>query len=165
MREMIRHSEGYMPVLAEAAATAVRTRREEDFQFVLNMLEKSYITGEKFICPIAKGTFMDMMYMPDALKAAMDLMEADPSKLVHRNSFNITAMSFEPEMIFNEIKKHIPDFQMEYQYDELRQTIADSWPNQMDDHCAREEWGFKPQYDLASMTVDMIRVLKAKYQK
>ncbi|MBQ6155459.1 MAG: NAD-dependent epimerase/dehydratase family protein [Bacteroidales bacterium] len=123
------------------------------------------VKGEKFVCPIAKGTFMDMMYMPDALKAAMDLMEADPSKLVHRNSFNITAMSFEPEMIAAEIRKHIPDFQMEYQYDELRQSIADSWPNQMDDHCAREEWGFKPQYDLASMTVDMIKVLKAKYQK
>ena len=107
---------------------------------------------------------MDMMYMPDALKAAMDLMEADPSKLVHRNSFNITAMSFEPEMIYNEIKKHIPDFQMEYQYDELRQTIADSWPNQMDDHCAREEWGFKPMYDLASMTEDMLKVLGEKFR-
>ena len=125
----------------------------------------SAVRGEKFVCPIAAGTFMDMMYMPDALKAAMDLMEADPAKLIHRNSFNITAMSFEPEMIFNEIKKHIPDFQMEYQYDELRQSIADSWPNQMDDHCAREEWGFKPQYDLASMTVDMIKVLKERYNK
>ena len=122
------------------------------------------VKGEKFICPIAKGTFMDMMYMPDALKAAMDLMEADPSKLVHRNSFNITAMSFEPEMIYNEIKKHIPDFQMEYQYDELRQTIADSWPNQMDDHCAREEWGFKPIYDLSSMTEDMLKVLGERYK-
>ncbi len=123
------------------------------------------VKGEKFTCPIAKGTFMDMMYMPDALKAAMDLMEADPSKLVHRNSFNITAMSFEPEMIYNEIKKHIPDFQMEYQYDELRQTIADSWPNKMDDHCAREEWGFKPIYDLASMTEDMLKVLGERYSK
>lgn len=125
----------------------------------------SAVKGEKFICPIKQGTFMDMMYMPDALKAAMDLMEADPAKLIHRNSFNITAMSFDPEMIFNEIKKHIPDFQMEYQYDELRQSIADSWPNQMDDHCAREEWGFKPQFDLASMTVDMIKVLKERYNK
>ena len=120
------------------------------------------VKGETFTCPIAKGTYMDMMYMPDALKAAIDLMEADPAKLVHRNSFNITAMSFEPEMIYAEIKKHIPDFQMEYQYDELRQNIADSWPNQMDDHCAREEWGFKPQYDLASMTEDMLKVLSQK---
>lgn len=122
----------------------------------------SAVKGEKFTCPIAKGTYMDMMYMPDALKAAMDLMEADPAKLVHRNSFNITAMSFEPEQIYAEIKKHIPDFQMEYQFDELRQGIADSWPNSLDDHCAREEWGFKPAYDLAAMTVDMIKVLKDK---
>ena len=81
---------------------------------------------------------------------------------IHRNSFNITAMSFEPEQIYAEIKKHIPDFQMEYKFDELRQGIADSWPNCMDDHCAREEWGFKPTYDLAAMTVDMIKVLKEK---
>ena len=123
------------------------------------------VKGETLTCPIAKGTYMDMMYMPDALKAAIDLMEADPAKLVHRNSFNITAMSFEPEMIYAEIKKHIPDFKMEYKYDELRQNIADSWPNQMDDHCAREEWGFKPQYDLASMTEDMLKVLGEKLKK
>lgn len=122
------------------------------------------VKGEKFTCPIAKGTFMDMMYMPDALKAAMDLMEADPSKLIHRNSFNITAMSFEPEMIYNEIKKHIPSFEMEYVYDELRQGIADSWPDCMDDSCAREEWGFKPSFDLASMTEDMLKVLKERYK-
>lgn len=123
------------------------------------------VKGEKFTCPIAKGTFMDMMYMPDALKAAMDLMEADPAKLIHRNSFNITAMSFEPEMIYNEIKKHLPNFEMEYKFDELRQGIADSWPNSMDDHCAREEWGFKPAYDLAAMTEDMLKVLKVKLAK
>lgn len=122
------------------------------------------VKGEKFTCPIAKGTFMDMMYMPDALKAAIDLMEADPSKLIHRNSFNITAMSFEPEMIYNEIKKRIPSFEMEYVYDELRQGIADSWPDRMDDSCAREEWGFKPSFDLASMTEDMIKVLKERYK-
>ena len=122
------------------------------------------VKGEKFTCPIAKGTFMDMMYMPDALKAAMDLMEADPSKLIHRNSFNITAMSFEPGMIYDEIKKHIPSFEMEYVFDELRQGIADSWPNRMDDSCAREEWGFKPSFDLASMTEDMLKVLKERYK-
>lgn len=122
------------------------------------------VKGDKFTCPIAKGTFMDMMYMPDALKAAMDLMEADPSKLIHRNSFNITAMSFEPGMIYDEIKKHIPSFEMEYVYDELRQGIADSWPNRMDDSCAREEWGFKPSFDLASMTEDMLKVLKERYK-
>ncbi len=122
------------------------------------------VKGETFQCPIAKGTYMDMMYMPDALKAAIDLMEADPTKLIHRNSFNITAMSFEPEQIYNEIKKHVPDFKMEYQFDELRQGIADSWPNCMDDRCAREEWGFNPTYNLASMTEDMLKVLGEKYK-
>lgn len=122
------------------------------------------VKHEKFVCPIAKGTFMDMMYMPDALHAAMMLMEADPSKLIHRNSFNITAMSFEPEMILAEIKKHVPDFQMEYKFDELRQSIADSWPNKMDDTCARKEWNFKPTYDLPAMTVDMLKVLGERYK-
>lgn len=117
------------------------------------------VKGETFVCPIAKNTYMDMMYMPDALHAAIQLMEADPKRLVHRNSFNITAMSFEPEMIYAEIKKHIPSFRMEYKYDKLRQDIADSWPNKMDDSCARAEWDFKPVYDLPSMTADMLKVL------
>jgi nucleoside-diphosphate-sugar epimerase len=105
---------------------------------------------------------MDMMYMPDALNAAINIMEADPSKLIHRNSFNVTAMSFDPEMIAAEIKKHIPNFAMDYQIDELRQGIADSWPNSMDDSCARAEWGWKPDYSLAAMTEDMLRVLRGK---
>jgi len=103
--------------------------------------------------------------MPDALKGAMDLMEADPSKLIHRNSFNITAMSFEPEQIAAAIRKYMPDFKMDYQLDELRQGIADSWPNSMDDSCARAEWGWKPQYDLDAMTRDMLEVLKVKLAK
>lgn len=123
------------------------------------------IKKEKFICPVKKGTFMDMMYMPDALHAAIQLMEADPDKLVHRNSFNITAMSFDPDMIYTEIKKHVPDFQMEYQIDGLLQSIADSWPNKMDDTCAREEWQFMPSYDLAAMTVDMLEVLDKRFNK
>lgn len=121
------------------------------------------VKGEKFSCPLAKGTYMDMMYMPDALHAAMQLMEADPERLIHRNSFNITAMSFSPEMIYAEIKKHIPEFQMEYHPDKLRQDIADSWPNRMDDSCARNEWNFKPTYDLPAMTEDMIAVLGKRY--
>jgi len=103
-----------------------------------------------------------MMYMPDALRALVDLMEADPSRLKHRNCFNVTAMSFDPEMIAAEIKKHIPEFHMEYQIDSVKQAIADSWPNKMDDSAAREEWGWKPEYDLASMTEDMLRVLSTK---
>lgn len=122
----------------------------------------SAIKGEKFICPIGEGTLMDMMYMPDALRAAIDLMEADPSKLVHRNAFNIAAMSFAPETIYAEIKKHKPDFVMEYQVDPLKQSIANSWPDNMDDSCARKEWGWKPEYDLSSMTVDMLEKLSAR---
>lgn len=119
----------------------------------------------KFTCPLQAGTYMDMMYMPDALMGTIQLMEADPTKLIHRNSFNITAMSFDPEAIYAEIKKHIPDFVMDYQIDELRQGIANSWPNSMDDSCAREEWGWKPKYDLAAMTVDMLNVLRERFNK
>lgn len=120
------------------------------------------VEGKKFECPIAQGTFMDMMYMPDALRAAIELMEADPYRLVHRNSFNITAMSFEPDMIFRKIKEYIPGFDMFYSVDSLRQQIAESWPNSLDDSCAREEWGWKPEYDLDSMTRDMIKELRKK---
>lgn len=125
----------------------------------------SAVRGEKFVCPIGKGTLMDMMYMPDALNGAISLMEADLSKLVHHNGFNIASMSFDPEQIYNEIKKHVPDFEMVYDVDPLKQSIADSWPDSMDDSCAREEWGWKPQYDLASMTVDMLAKLKERLLK
>jgi nucleoside-diphosphate-sugar epimerase len=120
------------------------------------------VKGEKFTCPIKAGTYMDMMYMPDALNAAIEVMEADAAKLIHRNAFNITAMSFDPEMIYKEIKKHYPDFEMEYDIDPLKQKIADSWPNSLDDSCARDEWGWTPKYDLGSMTTDMIKVLKER---
>ena len=122
----------------------------------------SAVKGEKFICPIPEGTLMDMMYMPDELNAAISLMEADPTKLVHRNAFNIASMSFAPESINAAIKKHVPDFEMEYKVDPLKQRIANSWPDSMDDSCAREEWGWKPAYDLESMTVDMLEKLRAK---
>jgi len=111
---------------------------------------------------IAAGTYMDMMYMPDALDAIMDLMAADASKLVHRNAFNITAMAFEPEMLAAEIRKHIPEFKMDYNVDPIRQAIADSWPNSLDDSVARAEWGWNPKYNLASMTSDMLIQLKKK---
>lgn len=105
---------------------------------------------ELFECPIGAGTFMDMMYMPDALRACVEIMEADPAKFVHRNSFNIASMSFDPEIIYNKIKEYEPDFKMVYKVDPLRQGIADSWPNSLDDTCAREEWGWKPEFDLVS---------------
>ncbi|MBP1646491.1 MAG: NADH(P)-binding protein, family [Bacteroidetes bacterium] len=123
------------------------------------------VKGEKFSCPLKKGTLLDMMYMPDALDAAINIMEADPSKLIHRNSFNVTAMHFDPEEIYAEIRKHKPDFVMEYQLDDMRQKIADSWPNWMDDTCAREEWGFKPKFNLQNMTVDMLDILSKKFGK
>lgn len=122
------------------------------------------VKKEIFYCPLKQGTYLDMMYMPDALQAAIDLMEADPQKLIHRNSFNVTAMSFEPETLFNEIRKHIPDLSVTYQVDELRQCIADSWPNNMDDSAAREEWGWKPKYTLAEMTQNMLEILKKRFQ-
>ncbi|MBQ9462998.1 MAG: NAD-dependent epimerase/dehydratase family protein [Bacteroidales bacterium] len=120
------------------------------------------VRGEEFVCPLAHGTFLDMMYMPDAIKAAINLMEADPRYLVHRNSFNIASMSFDPEEIYDEIRKHIPGFKMRYEVDPIRQAIADSWPNKMDDVCARKEWGWSPSYNLQTMTKDMIKHLKEK---
>ncbi|TSA25694.1 L-threonine 3-dehydrogenase [bacterium] len=120
------------------------------------------IRNKKYTCNLGKGTYLDMMYMPDAIKAAIDLMEADPAKLIHRNAFNVTAMSFPPEMIAVEIKKYIPEFTMDYDVDPIRQAIANSWPNSMDDSAAREEWGWEPEYDLGRMTKDMINVLTEK---
>ena len=115
-----------------------------------------------FRCPLKPGTYMDMMYMPDALRACIELMEADPTKLIHRNSFNVTAMSFDPEEIANSIRTVIPSFTMEYELDPLRQGIADSWPNSLDDGCARAEWSWLPKYDLPSMTADMIETIRRR---
>ena len=123
------------------------------------------VRGEKFTCPIKQGTLMDMIYMPDALKASIMLMEADPTRLVHRNAFNIASMSFAPETVFAAIKKHKPDFEMTYDVDPLKQGIADSWPDMMDDSCARNEWDWKPTYDLESMTKDMLEKLAVKLGK
>ena len=122
----------------------------------------SAVKGEKFHCPLKPGTFMDMMYMPDALRAAVEIMEANPDKLKHRNSFNITSMSFDPEILYKKIKEHVPEFEMDYELDPLRQAIADSWPDSLDDSCAREEWGWKPEYDLDAMTTDMLTNLRLK---
>ncbi|GAA0125831.1 L-threonine 3-dehydrogenase [Clostridium sp. CTA-19] len=116
----------------------------------------------KYTSYIDKGTYMDMMYMPDAINAIITLMEADASKLKHRNAFNITAMSFEPSEIAAEIKKHIPEFEIEFKPDPIRQAIANSWPNSIDCTCAKKEWGFKAEYDLAKMTKDMLEKLKEK---
>ncbi len=123
------------------------------------------IKNRKYTSYIAQGTKMDMMYMPDAIKSILDLMEADPSKLIHRNAFNIAAMSFAPEDLAVEIMKHIPDFRLDYAVDPVRQEIADSWPNSLDDSAARAEWGWKPEYDIAKMTADMLEKLAEKLRK
>lgn len=120
------------------------------------------LKNKKYASFIKAGTKMDMMYMPDALKAISDLMEANPDKLQHRNAFNITAMSFDPEGIAAEIRKHIPEFEMSYDVDPVRQSIADSWPNSLDDSAARKEWGWDPKYDLSLMTKDMLDKLTIK---
>ena len=122
----------------------------------------SAVRGEKFVCPIKEGTLMDMIYMPDTLNAAIQLMEADPTRLIHRNSFNIASLSFGPETVFEAIKRYKPDFEMVYDVDPLKQGIAESWPDCMDDHCAREEWDWNPKYDLDSMTRDMLEKLSIK---
>lgn len=119
----------------------------------------------KFVCPLPAGTFLDMMYMPDALDAAIDLMEADPSKLKHRNCFNVTAMSFDPEILYANIKKYVPGLVMTYDVDPVKKGIAESWPNKMDDSCAREEWGWNPKWDLDAMTQDMLKVIREKHAK
>ena len=122
----------------------------------------SAIKGEKFICPVPHDRFMDMMYMPDALDVLHDLMTADPSKLIVRNAYNVASMSFSPEILFEEIKKHIPTFEWEYQVDPIKDAISNSWPNMMDDECARKEWGWNPKWNLQKMVVDMIEKLSAK---
>ncbi len=120
------------------------------------------IKNKHYTCNLPAGAYLDMMYMPDALNAAVQLMEADPCRLKHRNCFNVTAMSFDPELIAAEIKKHIPEFTMDYNVDPIKEKIASTWPNSMDDSAAREEWNWKPEYDLASMTKDMLDVLSKK---
>jgi len=122
------------------------------------------VKHKKYCCFLKKGTRLDMMYMKDGLRAAITLMEADPARLITRNCFNVTAMSFGPEDLFAEIKKNIPDFTMTYDVDPLRQAIADSWPNEMDDSEARKQWGWQPEYDLPSMTREMINKLTRRMQ-
>ena len=116
----------------------------------------------RYDCFLEPDSRMDMMYMPDALNAAIGLMEADPERLIHRNAFNVTAMSFTPQELAAEIRKHLPEFTMDYRIDPVRQAIADSWPDSLDDSAAREEWGWDPTYDLAEMTRDMLEKLEAK---
>lgn len=118
-----------------------------------------------YTCAVPNDVYMDMIYMPDALRAIVELMEADPARLIHRNSFNLASMSFTPEMIAAEIRKHIPEFTMDYDIDPVKEEISRSWPNYLDDTCAREEWGWKPEWGLENMTTDMLQAVRAKLPK
>ena len=120
------------------------------------------IKQKSYTSYIKEGTYMDMMYMPDALTAIIQLMEANPDQLKHRNAFNISAISAAPEDFAKAIQVYIPEFTLEYDVDPVRQQIADSWPNCIDSTAAQEEWGFKAQYDLQAMTKDMLEKLAAK---
>lgn len=122
----------------------------------------SAVKGEKFICPIPQDRFMDMMYMPDAIDALHDLMIAPPLPLIHRNGYNVTSMSFNPEILFNAIKKRIPSFEWEYDVDPVKDKISDSWPNSLDDTCARQEWGWDPKWSMDAMIDDMLDVLSKR---
>jgi nucleoside-diphosphate-sugar epimerase len=120
------------------------------------------IRHRHYTCFLRPDTRLDMMYMPDAIKAAIDVTAADPKRLQHRNAFNVTAMNFTPERLAEEIRRHIPGFVIDYRIDPVRQAIADSWPRSIDDSCARQEWDWSPVYDLPSMTRDMLENLDKK---
>ncbi len=113
-------------------------------------------------CFLGADTRIDMMYMPDATRAIIELMEADPARLEHRNAFNVTAMNFTPDELAAAIRTHIPDFVIDYEVDPVRQVIADSWPRSIDDSAARNEWGWSPGYDITTMTADMLEKLRAR---
>ncbi|NJH96904.1 L-threonine 3-dehydrogenase [Staphylococcus agnetis] len=116
----------------------------------------------KYTSYIAKDTYMDMMFMDDAIDAIIQLMEADSGKLINRNAYNLSAMSIEPEMVKEAIQEHMPNFTLDYDVDPVRQGIADSWPDSIDTSCARGEWGFNPKYDLKAMTSRMIEAIQEK---
>jgi nucleoside-diphosphate-sugar epimerase len=131
--------------------------------YAVDMYAEAVKAGN-YTCYINKGTFLDMMYMPDAIQAVIQLMEAEASRLKHRNAFNITAMSVDPETIAASIRSRLPHFELSYSVDPLRQTIAEGWPASIDASAAREEWGFRAEYDLELMTEDMLQRLMIKFR-
>ncbi|NTU51237.1 MAG: NAD-dependent epimerase/dehydratase family protein, partial [Candidatus Aminicenantes bacterium] len=120
------------------------------------------VRSGRYTCFLREDTRLPMMYMPDCLKCALDLMDGDLARLKHHAGFNVTAMSFSAGELAAEIRRHIPSFEVRYEPD-FRQAIADSWPASIDDSAAREEWGWKPDYDLAAMTADMLAALKKRH--
>jgi len=117
------------------------------------------LTDQHYDCFLEKDTFLPMMYMPDAIRATIEVMEAPAEKISVRTSYNIAAMSFSPEQIAAEVKRYVPEFSISYQPD-YRQAIADSWPQSIDDSVARKDWGWSPQYDMGKMAKDMIANLR-----
>ncbi len=122
------------------------------------------VRDKAYTCFLQGNTYLDMIYMPDAIKAAIEVMEADPARLRHRNAFNVTAMSFSPEDQAAYIRRYIPEFEISYDVDPVRQAIANSWPASLEDYAARVEWGWEPDYDLDRMTQDMLKTLTERYQ-
>lgn len=118
--------------------------------------------GRAFTCPLRHDTALAMMYMPDALRAAIELMEADPARLEDRNAFNLAAMSFTPAEVAAAIKERLPDFTMLYEVDPLRQGIAENWPASLDDTAARRQWGWRPAYDLTATVTEMLARLATR---
>jgi nucleoside-diphosphate-sugar epimerase len=123
------------------------------------------VQNRRYTCFVRKDTVLPMMYMPDCIKATIDLMEADRGKLKHHADFNLAAISFSAGELATEIRKHIPGFTVVYEPDPVKQAIADSWPRTIDDSAAREEWGWQPDYDLARMTADMLAKLGQRFAK
>jgi len=120
------------------------------------------VQGQPFECFLSADTMLPMLYMDDAIRATLELMFTDPDKIQVRTSYNLAGMSFSPAEVAASIQKHIPDFSISYKPD-FRQAIADSWPQSIDDSKAREEWGWKPRFDLEGMTVDMLMHLRTQY--
>jgi nucleoside-diphosphate-sugar epimerase len=123
------------------------------------------VESQRYDCYLRADTRLDMMYMPDAIQAAVQLMEADGAELRHRNAYNVTAMSFTPEQLAAEIRKHLPGFSINYKVDPVRQAIADSWPRHMNDDAARAEWGWRAEFDLPAMVKDMLEQIALKLHK
>jgi len=126
--------------------------------YAVDIYQQALETG-RYQCYLSEDTYLPMMYMPDAVRAALELMDADATRITVRSSYNIGAVSFSPREVAAEIKKHLPGFAVQYQPD-FRQQIADSWPQSIDDSIARRDWGWQPQFDLPTMTEDMLTNLK-----
>ncbi|WP_293911248.1 NAD-dependent epimerase/dehydratase family protein [Deinococcus sp.] len=114
-----------------------------------------------YTCFLRPDTRLPMMYMPDAIRATLELMRADPKQWRHRNAFNVQALSFTPQELADAIQRHLPGFTMRYEPDPVRQAIADSWPQSTDDSAARSEWGWQPAYDLERLCADMLERLRS----